>query len=57
MKMIIKPGNQATPFTIEGLHYRTEKPVSIYVLGGMIVEIKEISPCPGTLRIFILLLV
>ncbi len=43
MKMTIKPGNQATPFTIEGLHYRTGKPVSIYILGGTIVEIKEIS--------------
>lgn len=47
MKIVLKPGEQSVPLRIEGLHYLTEKPVSIYVMGGTIVEIREISDPHG----------
>lgn len=43
MKIVLKPGDQRQAVKIEGLHYQTEKPVSIFVLGGKIVEIREIA--------------
>ncbi len=46
MKIVLKPGDQAQPVRIEGLHYKTERPVGIFVIGGTIAEIKEISSLP-----------
>jgi N-acetylglucosamine-6-phosphate deacetylase len=45
-RIILKPGESRTPLKIEGLHYETGKPVSIFVIGGTIVEIKEIKALP-----------
>jgi N-acetylglucosamine-6-phosphate deacetylase len=41
-KIAFKPG-QTFPFTIEGLHYITGKPVSLYIIGDTIAEIREIK--------------
>jgi N-acetylglucosamine-6-phosphate deacetylase len=45
-RITIKPGENIVPSRIEGLHCITEKPVSIFVVGGVIVEIKEIKSLP-----------
>lgn len=50
MKIVLKPGEQRLPVKIEGLHYGTEKPVSIFMLGGKIVEIKEIADPQGRFK-------
>lgn len=47
MKIVLKPGEQPLPFKIEGLHYLTEKPVSVFVLGSKIIEINEIPDPQG----------
>lgn len=41
-RLTLKSG-QTLPFSIEGLHYITGKPVSLYIVGDTIVNIKEIS--------------
>lgn len=54
MKIVLKPGEHRLPVKIEGLHYQTEKPVSILALGGKIVEIQEISDNQGRFKNFYL---
>lgn len=46
MRIVVKQGSPASPLRIEGLHYQTEKPVSVYQVGGTIVEIKNIAALP-----------
>lgn len=46
MRIVVKPGSRSSVVRIEGLHYQTEKPVSIFCAGGTIVEIKEIKALP-----------
>jgi N-acetylglucosamine-6-phosphate deacetylase len=54
MKVVLKAGEQVQPVRIEGLHYKTEKPVSIFSIGGVIAEIREISSLPrGSENIYI----
>ena len=54
MKKTVSPKDQVFPFSIEGLHYITGKPVSLYVIGGMIAEIKNIATLPrGSEDLFI----
>lgn len=48
-KITVRSGNTDV-FRITGMHYRTGKPVSIFVAGGVIVEIREISSLPKDLE-------
>lgn len=46
MKVVLKAGKAAVPIRVEGLHYLTEKPVSIFILGDKIIEVKEVKSLP-----------
>ena len=42
-RITLKSGDPIFPFSLEGLHYKTGKPVRIYIAGGIIAEVREIS--------------
>lgn len=45
MKKIISSGG-SFPFKIEGLHYKTGRPVQVHIVGGIIAEVKETKSLP-----------
>jgi N-acetylglucosamine-6-phosphate deacetylase len=46
MKITVRGGENMFPSRIEALHYITGKPVSIQVIGGMIVDVTEAASLP-----------
>lgn len=43
MKKTLRAGDAVLPFKVEGINYKTGKPVSIQIVAGIIAEIKEIA--------------
>lgn len=47
MKKVINTRDNILPFKVEGIHYKTGKPVSLQIIAGIIAEIKEIQRLSG----------
>ncbi|HEX2970536.1 MAG TPA: N-acetylglucosamine-6-phosphate deacetylase [Bacteroidales bacterium] len=47
MKVVIKSGSGEVPLQLEGLHYESGRPVRIFIIGGLIIDIREIPGLSG----------